>query len=160
MTTMAPDLAAWPQTSHVHSLAWPDHTLQYPSHAAIMQTYIQPVRTPSISNVPTPTPRESMSRPGQSTPWTMQEDNLLMDGKARGLSWEEIHKQYFPTKSANACRKRHERAIAKARDTDWNEARIQKVIEEYNRSREQFWRKLSEVVGERWEEVEKLVGFQ
>lgn len=82
-----------------------------------------------------------------------------MDAKARGLAWDEIHKRYFPFKSGNACRKRHERVLAKARDTDWDEGRIQRVLNEYNRRREQIWRTLSDGVGERWEEVEKLVSF-
>ncbi|KIX01668.1 uncharacterized protein Z518_09394 [Rhinocladiella mackenziei CBS 650.93] len=153
-TTMAPALAAWPHNQPAHNVGWPEPHLQYPPQA-MMQTYLQPIHTSSIA--PHSARREPLPRPGQSSPWTAEEDNILLDAKSQGLAWEEIKIKHFPNKSGNACRKRHERLLAKARKTDWDEARVQKLVNCYSRCREQIWRQLSDQVGERWDEVEKVM---
>ena len=101
----------------------------------------------------------SMPPPGQSAPWTTEEDNLLIYLKAQGLGWYEIHKRYFKTKSGNACRKRHERLTVKLRTIDWDKARIRKVMNAYDAPglRQQLWSQIAIEVGERWKDVERVV---
>lgn len=40
--------------------------------------------------------------------WSRSDDIKLSLCRAHGLSWEQIKARYFPTKSSNACRTRHE----------------------------------------------------
>ena len=101
--------------------------------------------------------REQLPRPGQSGPWTAEEDAVLLEERSRGLAWDDIHNRRFPNKSGNACRKRHERLLAKARDTDWDDNRVHNVLIIYNRHREDLWKPVAEQVGEKWEDVEKVV---
>ena len=96
-------------------------------------------------------------RNSQSVPWTTQEDDCLLESKRRGLQWDAIHKQYFPTKSGNACRKRFERLENKRRGTEWDEARLEKLAIAYKRMRRQIWEPLALDLGEKWEHVEKAV---
>jgi hypothetical protein len=44
-------------------------------------------------------------------PWTAREDEILCYYRARGYSWVQIQQKHFPGRSANACRKRHERLV-------------------------------------------------
>lgn len=162
--TMTPAMAVWPQTQppQPSTMGWADpslqeqqHRLQYP-HQAMMQNFMQPVRPPSVNSH---RPQHDLPpRPVQSGPWTAREDDILIKARSQGLAWEEIHKQCFPNKTGNACRKRHDRLLIKARDPTWDEARIQKVVYRYNRARESMWRPIADQVGERWEDVEKVVG--
>ena len=41
--------------------------------------------------------------------WLLEHDELLMQARMQGLGWQHIASTYFPYKTANACRKRHER---------------------------------------------------
>ena len=82
-----------------------------------------------------------------------------MDAKGSGLGWNEIHQKFFPNKSGNACRKRHERLMVKLRTTDWDDQRIRRVMNEYNAAglRQDFWTQIARRLGERWEDVERVV---
>lgn len=151
-------MAAWPHSQPGSGMGWSDHHLQY-AQQPMMQAYMAgaPVRAPPPSmSMHQQIRPDTVPRPGQSLPWTPEEDSALLEAKSQDMSWDEIHTQYFPNKTGNACRKRHERLQQKARG-HWDEARIQRVVTCYNRHREQFWRGLSEQVGERWDEVEKMV---
>lgn len=153
-----PTLQAWAQAQPSHNMGWgdPHSHLHYTSQP--MMTYMQPVRPPSL-----PAPqmqRGSLPRPGQSGPWTADEDAILLEERSRGSAWDEIHNRHFPGKSGNACRKRHERLLTKARDTNWTDARINSLLVVYSRHREQMWTTIADEVGERWEEVEKVVSFE
>ncbi|KAJ9500745.1 hypothetical protein H2202_003961 [Exophiala xenobiotica] len=159
---MTSAMAAWPQPQQPSAMGWADHSLQdqhhmqYP-HQSMMQNYMQPVRPPSMTNHQLP--QETLPRPSQSGPWTPEEDDILIKAKGQGLAWEEIHKKFFPNKTGNACRKRHDRLLIKARDPTWDEARTQQVVARYNRVRDQVWRGIAEQVGEKWEDVERVVGL-
>ncbi|KAK5467843.1 hypothetical protein LTS15_000816 [Exophiala xenobiotica] len=153
-------MAAWPQPQQPSAMGWADHSLQDQhhmqySHQSMMQNYMQPVRPPSMTNHQLP--QETLPRPSQSGPWTSEEDDILIKAKGQGLAWEEIHKKFFPNKTGNACRKRHDRLLIKARDPTWDEARTQKVVARYNRVRDQVWRGIAEQVGEKWEDVERVI---
>jgi hypothetical protein len=96
-------------------------------------------------------------QPTQNGPWTTAEDEILCDYRTRGCSWYQIQEKHFPTKSANACRKRHERLMMKRRSLDWDESRLESLAVNYRQMREQIWRPLADRLGETWEHVEKAV---
>ena len=155
-TTMAAALVSpmspWPP--HHHQSMWDPHMGYYPQqHQPMMPNRM------TISAPPPPPQVQAPSHPGQSAPWTSAEDSALIDAKSQGLGWNEIHHRFFPNKSGNACRKRHERLMVKIRTTEWSDIRIQNVMNAYNSPgvREHFWRRIAEPYGERWEDVEKVV---
>jgi hypothetical protein len=114
------------------------------------------------ASLPTTMPSASINTitPGQSAPWTEEDDRTLLDAKSKGLGWNDIHMRYFPGKSGNACRKRYERVIQKAKQTNWTDERVRMVMATYDQpsNREAFWTKIAQQVGEsNWEEVERVV---
>src|ERR1700679_2374455 len=53
-----------------------------------------------------------------STQWSTKDDETLMTARASGLNWQPIASKYFPSKTANACRKRHERLMEHRNNED------------------------------------------
>jgi hypothetical protein len=145
-------MAPW-NAPQMHSMGYSDHGLQY------HQQHMMPAYLPVPNTMPAvpQMPKEPLPRPGQSGPWNNDEDSVLMEAKLKGMSWEEIHRQHFPGKSANACRKRHERVLAKVRNTNWDEARIQRVTDAYHKHRSSIWAPLCNELGESLSDVEKVV---
>ena len=71
------------------------------------------------------------------------------------MNWGPIADRFFPTKTANACRKRHERLLLKSnRAGDWDNARLETLAQLYMEFREQMWKILAEKMDEKWETVE------
>ncbi len=138
----------------MHNMGY-DHMHYPPQHM------MQPLYLPAPSAMPAAhqIQREPLPKPGQSGPWNPDEDNVLINAKGRGMCWEDIHRTHFPGKSANACRKRHERVLAKMRNTDWDDARIQRVTDAYNRHRHNIWQPLCKELNESLSDVEKVVGL-
>ena len=101
--------------------------------------------------------RSLSPQPVQNGPWTTEEDKALCDYRRRGFGWAQIQEKLFPSKSANACRKRHERLMTKGWSTDWDESRLQSLAVNYRQMREQIWGPLADRLGEKWEHVEKVV---
>ena len=155
-TALASPMSPWPP-QHSQS-TWDPNMGYYPqqTHQSMMQYNHIPISAPPP---PLPQPVQTSSHPGQSAPWTTNEDSTLIDAKSRGLGWNEIHQRFFPNKSGNACRKRHERLMVKLRTTEWDNARIERVMTAYNMPgvREEFWGNIAVRFGERWEDVEKVV---
>jgi Myb-like DNA-binding domain len=109
---------------------------------------------------PTPTYSLNHQPPPQAQaagPWTPHDDELLVKARTKNLAWAAIHEKHFPTKTANACRKRYERLMLKRRGNDWDEDRNARLAVAYKDMREQTWSPLAEQLGERWEHVEKAV---
>ena len=110
-------------------------------------------------NQQSPSPQLNQSspspQPARSGPWTTEEDEILCDCRTRGFGWAQIQEKHFPSKSANACRKRHERLTTKRRSTDWDETRLERLAVNYRQMREQIWGHLADKLGEKWEHVEK-----
>lgn len=92
-------------------------------------------------------------------PWSAHDDEILLAARAQGHGWNQIQSRHFPAKTANACRKRYERLIAKRRGSEWDNERIDRITRRYFDMRERMWRPLAEAEGENWEDVEKLVSF-
>ena len=59
-------------------------------------------------------PQVVSSLPDNHRSWTLENDEKLKRARREGLSWGPIASKYFPSKTANACRKRHERLMEKA----------------------------------------------
>ena len=100
--------------------------------------------------------------PARSTasPWNLEDDTQLVQARNQGMNWEPIAKQYFPTKTANACRKRHERLINKRHNTEeWDPAKFDALAVAYLQLREQMWKILADKVGEKWQIVESKVSM-
>ena len=81
-----------------------------------------------------------------------------MSARQKGLNWQPIASQYFPDKTPNACRKRHERLMEKRNIADnWDGVKIETLAKAYVDVREQMWRLLADRIGEKWQNVEAKV---
>ncbi|KAL8892005.1 MAG: hypothetical protein Q9205_004578 [Flavoplaca limonia] len=95
------------------------------------------------------------SEPHSSAPWSATADEQLMQARQQALNWQTIAETYFPHKTANACRKRHERLMEKRNNTgDWNGVKFEEVARAYREVREDMWRILADRVNEKWSVVE------
>jgi hypothetical protein len=152
-STMASQVTYYPIPPHTPA-DWPSG-YQYSGQHPLMQLPDMMNRMPATPHnlaQPSPSPQ-----PAQNGPWTTEEDEILCDYRTRGLGWSQIQEKHFPGKSANACRKRHERLMTKRRSTDWDETRLESLAVNYRQMRDQIWRPLAERLGEKWEHVEKAV---
>ena len=77
----------------------------------------------------------------------------------QGLNWSQIKDAFFPTKSANACRKRHERLMEKKGVDDWDTRKFQLLAKEYMGMRKEIWSALASKTGEKWNVVEAKVSM-
>lgn len=74
------------------------------------------------------------------------------------MNWQPIATRFFPTKSANACRKRHERLMERRYQEEWEQDRLEELATAYFDCRKEMWAILGERLGERWGLVEGKVG--
>ena len=122
-----------------------------------------PVITKSVAPQRTSMPNQPVSSSGPgadrqaSQSWPREKDELLMRARQQGLNWQPIAAKYFPNKTANACRKRHERLMEKRDQPVWERDKMDTVAKAYNDVREQVWKKLADRVGEKWQTVEAKV---
>ncbi|OAA36824.1 myb family transcription factor [Metarhizium rileyi] len=86
--------------------------------------------------------------------WSTIDDNKLVQARAQGLNWGQIKDAYFPAKSANACRKRHERLMERKGADDWDTRKFQHLAKEYMGMRKEIWSGLAARTGEKWNVVE------
>ena len=80
-----------------------------------------------------------------------------MDARVRNLNWKSIAANHFPSKSDNACRKRHERLMEQKKAEDWEGAKFELLAQKYWDVREEMWTILGKRVGEKWTVVEQKV---
>lgn len=68
-------------------------------------------RSPSPSHIEPPASPmgKFVAQPRAPLQWLPEHDELLMQARMQGLRWQHIASTYFPDRTANACRKRHER---------------------------------------------------
>ena len=93
-----------------------------------------------------------------SQTWSPEDDELLMRARQQGLNWQPIASKYFPNKTSNACRKRHERLMEKRKIADdLDDVKFETSAKAYLELREQMWKLLADRVGEKWEIVEAKV---
>lgn len=105
----------------------------------------------------TPYPTTSMAGQRNAAIWSPKDDEILMQARASGLNWQPIASRHFPNKTANACRKRHERLIERRHVEDWSSERLELLAQEYMAVRKEMWEFLASRLGERWTTVEAKV---
>ena len=111
-----------------------------------------PLRRQTISSTASGTDRHS------SCSWPPESDELLMQARQQGINWQPIAAKHFPDRTANACRKRHERLMERRNSKEpWESVKTETVAKAYNDVREQMWKPVADRVGERWQAVEAKV---
>lgn len=167
--TLAP--SAMPGTYSIRSAALPldtnmgaaNYYRTVPSSAAApvsmqaqaYEQYPQPIATQP------PPPPPSMPQPHRpsSGAWSPQDDQNLLTARQQGLNWAQIQSTYFPHKSPNACRKRHERLLERRGADDWDARKLERLAKDYMSMRKEIWQGLAARTGEKWMVVEAKVRF-
>lgn len=73
------------------------------------------------------------------------------------MNWQPIASKNFPTRTANACRKRHERLMERRNVEDWDGEKLEMLGREYMEVRREMWGLLAARLGERWAVIEAKV---
>ncbi|KAK5123318.1 hypothetical protein LTR85_002749 [Meristemomyces frigidus] len=97
-----------------------------------------------------PYPAASTSDARNAAIWSAADDEILLQARISGLNWQPIANKHFPNKTANACRKRHERLIERRHVEDWDAQKLELLAQEYVACRKEMWEILASRVGERW----------
>jgi uncharacterized protein YyaL (SSP411 family) len=80
-----------------------------------------------------------------------------MAARAQGMNWAPIQQAYFPSKTPNACRKRHERLMDKRSADDWDGLKLGNLAKTYMAMRKEIWSGLAAQTAEKWNVVEQKV---
>lgn len=111
-----------------------------------------------VQPVPLPTQESASSKGARgAAQWPPSDDERLMEARKAGLSWKPIAAKYFPYKTHNACRKRHERLMEQQNARDLDGVKLEVLAREYMNVRREMWSILAERVGEKWATVEAKV---
>ncbi|QDS72153.1 hypothetical protein FKW77_004405 [Venturia effusa] len=86
--------------------------------------------------------------------WSADEDQTLLDARASGMNWKPIAQTHFPTKTPNACRKRHERLIERRNAENWGGIKAETLARQYMLFRAEIWKPLADSLGEKWQVIE------
>ena len=87
-----------------------------------------------------------------SSSWSLLDDERLLRARAQGLTFQLMATQLFPDKTANACRKRHERLMEKRNSADtWDSIKMDAIAKAYVELREKMWQLLASRIGEKWQ---------
>ncbi|KAF1934351.1 uncharacterized protein M421DRAFT_483 [Didymella exigua CBS 183.55] len=90
----------------------------------------------------------------RSSSWSAQDDETLIQARTQGLNWNQIAPKHFPSKSPNACRKRHERLMERMNAEQWDGVKLDVLAQAYMEVRRDMWSLLAARVGEKWQLVE------
>ena len=137
-------------TSAASSLALQAQTQQQQQQPAY-ETYA------SSSAPPVSIPQQPAQHRASSGAWGPQDDQQLLTARMQGLNWGQIQANYFPSKTPNACRKRHERLLERKGADDWDNLKLQRLAKEYMAMRKEIWSGLAARTGEKWNVVEAKV---
>ena len=80
-----------------------------------------------------------------------------MRSRAQGMNWGAIANAHFPSKTPNACRKRHERLMERLSSRNLNRVSLEDLARLYSETRETMWTILADKIGETWQNVETKV---
>ena len=96
-----------------------------------------------------------------SSAWSSASDSHLLAVRLQGLNWLAIAARHFPSKTPNACRKRHERLVERRAGEDWDCVRLEVLASAYAGTRAEMWGVLAARVarlegsdGVKWQDVE------
>ncbi|KAH6877817.1 hypothetical protein BKA58DRAFT_397930 [Alternaria rosae] len=90
----------------------------------------------------------------RSSSWSARDDETLIQARAQGLNWNQIGPKHFPSKTPNACRKRHERLMERQNAEQWDGVKLDVLAQAYMEVRRDMWSMLAARVGEKWQLVE------
>ncbi|CAG5178226.1 uncharacterized protein ALTATR162_LOCUS8594 [Alternaria atra] len=90
----------------------------------------------------------------RSSSWSAKDDETLIQARAQGLNWNQIGPKHFPSKTPNACRKRHERLMERQNAEQWDGVKLDVLAQAYMEVRREMWSMLAARVGEKWQLVE------
>ncbi|XP_014561080.1 hypothetical protein COCVIDRAFT_22776 [Bipolaris victoriae FI3] len=90
----------------------------------------------------------------RSSSWSTKDDETLIRARAQGLNWNQIGPKHFPSKTPNACRKRHERLMERQNAEQWDGVKLEILAQAYMDVRQEMWSLLAARVGEKWQLVE------
>lgn len=94
----------------------------------------------------------------RSSSWSTKDDEILIQARAQGFNWMHIGRKHFPSKTPNACRKRHERLMERQNAEQWDGVKLDVLAQAYMEVRREMWNLLAARVGEKWQLVETKVG--
>ena len=105
------------------------------------------------------TPRLDLSweEETNTSSWSAKDDETLIRARAQGLNWNQIGPKHFPSKTPNACRKRHERLMERQNAEQWDGVKLDVLAQAYIEIRRDMWSMLAARVGEKWQLVETKV---
>jgi hypothetical protein len=120
------------------------------------------ITMPKVERIATSAHRHSISAASaaggsRSSSWTPEDDKTLIRARAQGLNWNQIAPRHFPSKTANACRKRHERLMERQNAEQWDGVKLNDLAQAYMEVRREMWSILASKVGEKWTVVETKV---
>ncbi|KNG47297.1 chromatin binding protein [Stemphylium lycopersici] len=90
----------------------------------------------------------------RSSSWSTKDDEILIQARAQGFNWMHIGRKHFPSKTPNACRKRHERLMERQNAEQWDGVKLDVLAQAYMEVRREMWNLLAARVGEKWQLVE------
>ena len=93
----------------------------------------------------------------RSSSCSAKDDETLIQARAQGLNWNQIGPKHFPSKTPNACRKRHERLMERQNAEQWDGVKLDVLAQAYMEVRRDMWSMLAARVGEKWQLVETKV---
>lgn len=123
----------------------------------IMPKEVRAPMSRSVTAGAAPYPQPAASAQRSAAIWSTADDEILLRARASGLNWQPIAARHFPNKTANACRKRHERLIERRHVEEWDHQKLELLAEEYLACRKEMWEVLANRLGERWQVVEAKV---
>lgn len=115
-----------------------------------------PMQASAPQYIPQSAPIPISTRPSSGA-WSPEDDITLMTARTQGQNWGQIQDAYFPSKTANACRKRHERLMDRRNSEDWDTLKFEALGKEYMAMRREIWSPLAERTGDKWAVVEAKV---
>ncbi|KAH8646561.1 hypothetical protein BGZ60DRAFT_474622 [Tricladium varicosporioides] len=128
----------------------------YQTHQQSQYSQGGPVQHPmSTPQYPLPQQPVLTSIRPSSGAWNPSDDQTLMTARAQGMNWAPIQQQFFPNKTPNACRKRHERLMEKRSADDWDGMKLESMASKYMAMRREIWAPLAAQTGEKWSVVEQ-----
>lgn len=165
-TTYAP-ISSRPTTSSMPNhyygapMSQPSYTQPqgYPTGGPVQQPLSSTHYSTSVGSLPTSLPPPLSSIRPSSGAWNPTDDQLLMTARAQGMNWAPIQQTYFPSKTPNACRKRHERLMERRSADDWDGIKLENLAKCYMGMRKEIWTGLAQQTGEKWNVVEQKVSF-
>ena len=128
-----------------------------PYFSKIMPREVRTTTAHSAASTTAPYPQAATTAQRTAAIWSSSDDEILLRARASGLNWQPIASKHFPNKTANACRKRHERLIERRNGEDWDNDKLELLAQEYLACRKEMWEVLASRLNVRWNIVEAKV---